>query len=62
MQLYNGWDESKGQPLHQPYVLDMLARVCACPGVAAAVSTTMGGEGMLGLTVVLYADKVGVVG
>lgn len=43
MQLWNGWDASKGQPLYNPCVLTMLERVLAAPGVGFCSSLAPGG-------------------
>mmetsp|Transcript_14022 Transcript_14022/g.30350 ORF Transcript_14022/g.30350 Transcript_14022/m.30350 type:complete len:369 (-) Transcript_14022:363-1469(-) len=54
VQLWNGWDPSRGQPLTQPYVLQLLLRLISTPGIKYLTSTAPGG---VGLTAVLYADK-----
>lgn len=52
MQLWNGWDASKGQPIYNPLALHMLERVLEAPGVGHCSSVAPGG---VGLTAVLYA-------
>lgn len=54
VQLFNGWDRSKGQPMYSPFALEMLARALAAPGVAARASVAPGGAG---LTAIVYADR-----
>lgn len=54
VQLWNGWDASRGQPVYTPFALTMLERALAAPGVAARSSVAPGG---VGLTAVLYADR-----
>lgn len=44
VQLWNGWDASKGQPLYNPCAIAMLERVLAAPGVACCSSMAPGGE------------------
>lgn len=47
VQLWNGWDASKGQPLYNPCAITMLERVLAAPGVAYCSSLAPGGESVL---------------
>jgi hypothetical protein len=43
VQLWNGWDVSKGQPLYTPCAITMLERVLAAPGVGYCSSLAPGG-------------------
>ncbi|PNW71289.1 hypothetical protein CHLRE_16g648000v5 [Chlamydomonas reinhardtii] len=54
VQLWNGFEPARGQPLFEPYVVGLLERALATPGVRAVTSTAPGG---VGLTAVLFADK-----
>jgi len=54
VQLWNGWDPSKGQPLYNPCAITMLERVLAAPGVGYLSSMAPGG---VGLTGIVYADR-----
>ncbi|PNH03624.1 hypothetical protein TSOC_010301 [Tetrabaena socialis] len=54
VQLWNGSDPYKGQPLYDPWVTDLLERALATPGVRSIASVAPGG---LGLCAVLYADR-----
>jgi hypothetical protein len=54
VQLFNGWDPSKGQPIYNPLALHMMEQALAAPGVAFVDSVAPGG---VGLTGILYADR-----
>jgi hypothetical protein len=54
VQLYNGWDPSKGQPLYDPHVIPLLERALQHPDIKASVSAA---PEDVGLSLVLYADK-----
>ncbi|KAI8463943.1 MAG: hypothetical protein J3K34DRAFT_442202 [Monoraphidium minutum] len=54
VQLFNGWDRSRGQPVYTPFALELLARALPARGVGAAPSVAPGGAG---LTAVLFADR-----
>jgi len=54
VQLFNGWDRSKGQPLYTPFAISLLERALAAKGVAWCQSVAPGGAG---LTAVVYADR-----
>lgn len=54
VQMFNGWDPSKGQPLYNPFTLHTLERALSAPGVGFRSSVAPGG---VGLTAVLYADR-----
>ena len=54
LQLFNGWDRSKGQPVYTPFALTLLERALAAPGVGVVPSVAPRGAG---LTAVLYADR-----
>lgn len=54
VQLWNGWDTAKGQPLYNPFALCMLERALAAPGVGWVSSVAPGG---VGLTGIVYADR-----
>ncbi|WIA17916.1 hypothetical protein OEZ85_009410 [Tetradesmus obliquus] len=54
VQLFNGWEPSKGQPIYNPLAIHMLEQALAAPGVAFISSVAPGG---VGLTGILYADR-----
>ena len=55
VQLWNGWDPAKGQPLlDSPLALHMLEVALAARGVAALSSVAPGG---VGLTGVVFANR-----
>ncbi|EFJ46671.1 hypothetical protein VOLCADRAFT_92874 [Volvox carteri f. nagariensis] len=54
VQLWNGFDRSRGQPLYDPWVVDLIEAALRTPGVRALPSVAPGG---VGLTAVLFADK-----
>ncbi|GIL74705.1 hypothetical protein Vretimale_2339 [Volvox reticuliferus] len=54
VQLWNGFDRSRGQPVYDPWVVDLLEAALRTPGVRAVPSVAPGG---VGLTAVLFADK-----
>ncbi|KAG2441568.1 hypothetical protein HXX76_003189 [Chlamydomonas incerta] len=54
VQLWNGFEPGRGQPLFEPYVVGLVERALATPGIRAVTSTAPGG---VGLTAVLFADK-----
>ncbi|PNH08246.1 hypothetical protein TSOC_005248 [Tetrabaena socialis] len=54
VQLWNGFDPSKGQPLYEPWVVQLLEAALATPGVRYTASLAPGG---LGLSAVLWADR-----
>eukprot|EP00882_Tetradesmus_deserticola_P023574 GHRQ01025667.1.p1 GENE.GHRQ01025667.1~~GHRQ01025667.1.p1 ORF type:complete len:187 (+),score=47.30 GHRQ01025667.1:244-804(+) len=54
VQLFNGWDPSKGQPLYNPLALLMMEQALSAAGVAHVSSVAPGG---VGLTGILYADR-----
>jgi hypothetical protein len=58
VQVYNGWDSSKGQPLYQPWVLELVERCLAHPDLSAIISTAPSDKDeILGLTLILYVNK-----
>jgi hypothetical protein len=58
VQVYNGWDSSKGQPLYQPWVLELVERCLVHPDLAALISTAPSDKDeILGLTLILYVNK-----
>ncbi|KAG2498254.1 hypothetical protein HYH03_004004 [Edaphochlamys debaryana] len=54
VQLWNGFDPSRGQPLYEPWVAQLLEAALGTEGVRGVTSVAPGG---VGLTAVLYADK-----
>jgi hypothetical protein len=54
VQLFNGWDASKGQPIYNPLAIHMMEKALSAPGVAHISSVAPGG---VGLTGILYADR-----
>jgi hypothetical protein len=54
VQLFNGWDPSKGQPIYNPLALHMMEQALSAPGVAHVASIAPQGAG---LTAILYADR-----
>ncbi|GLI69440.1 hypothetical protein VaNZ11_014052, partial [Volvox africanus] len=54
VQLWNGFDRSRGQPVYDPWVIDLLEAALRTPGVRAMPSVA---PGCVGLTAVLFADK-----
>lgn len=54
VQLWNGWDPSKGQPIFNPLAISMLEKALAAPGIGYCSSVAPGG---VGLTAVVYADR-----
>ncbi len=54
VQLWNGFDRERGQPLYDPWVVHLLEAALRTPGVRAVPSVAPGG---VGLTAVLFADK-----
>ncbi|GLC76077.1 hypothetical protein PLESTF_001732000 [Pleodorina starrii] len=54
VQLWNGFERSRGQPIYDPWVIELLEAALRTPGVKAAASVAPGG---VGLTAVMYADR-----
>jgi hypothetical protein len=53
IQLFNGWDPAKGQPLYSPLAIHMLEQALAAPGIGHCCSVAPGG---VGLTAILFAN------
>eukprot|EP00878_Enallax_costatus_P009352 GHUV01009774.1.p1 GENE.GHUV01009774.1~~GHUV01009774.1.p1 ORF type:complete len:377 (+),score=87.89 GHUV01009774.1:500-1630(+) len=54
VQLWNGWDPTKGQPIYNPLAITMLEKVLTAPGISCCSSVAPGG---VGLTGIVYADR-----
>ncbi|KXZ46398.1 hypothetical protein GPECTOR_44g73 [Gonium pectorale] len=54
VQLWNGFEPARGQPLYDPWVIPLLEAALATPGLRAVPSVAPGG---VGLTAVVFADK-----
>lgn len=54
VQLWNGFEPARGQPLYDPFVVHLVEAALRHPGIRAVTSVAPGG---VGLTAVLYADR-----
>ncbi len=54
VQLWNGFEPARGQPLYDPFVVHLVEAALRHPGIKATTSVAPGG---VGLTAVLYADR-----
>lgn len=58
VQIYNGWDIDRGQPLYQPWVLDLIEQCLAHPDLSFVISTAPSDKDeVLGITLILFANK-----
>jgi hypothetical protein len=56
VQLFNGWDSSQ-QYLYSPYVINVLEKALAHPGIKACLSVAPGEASDLALSAILYVNK-----